>query len=73
MPLTTEWQHIRIPIEDLYLFRHWGGQPANRGGKGDKLNVHAITSASFCFGKFLYRDTYDRPHGLEIQDAVLEE
>ncbi|MBR6058973.1 MAG: cellulase family glycosylhydrolase [Victivallales bacterium] len=73
VPLTTEWQRIRIPIEKLYLFRHWGGQPENRGGEGDKLNVRDITGCSFCFGKFLYRDTYDRPHALEIQEAVLEE
>ena len=72
-PLTTEWQHIRIPVDDLYLFRHWGGQPPNRGGEGDKLNVHAIKGASFCFGKFLYGDTSDRPHGMEIQDVVVEE
>ena len=73
VPLTTEWQHIRIPIEKLYLFRHWGGQPENRGGEGDKLNVHAITESSFCFGRFLYGENSDRPHGLEIQDVVVEE
>jgi hypothetical protein len=73
VPLTTEWQHIRIPIEDLYLFRHWGGQPENRGGEGDKLNIRAIMRSSFCFGKFLYGENSDRPHGLEIQDVVVEE
>ncbi|MBR4415184.1 MAG: cellulase family glycosylhydrolase [Victivallales bacterium] len=73
VPLTTEWQHIRIPVDDLYLFRHWGGQPENRGGEGDKLNVHAIKGSSFCFGKFLYGENSDRPHGLEIQDVVVEE
>ena len=72
VPLTTEWQHIRIPIEDLYLFRHWGGQPENRGGEGDKLNIRAIMRSSFCFGKFLYGENSDRPHGLEIQDVVVE-
>ncbi|MCE5237835.1 cellulase family glycosylhydrolase [bacterium] len=71
VPLTTQWQEIRIPISSLEYLKHWGGKPADRGGPGDHLRPEHVQSVSFCFGAWLYGDKRALPHGVEIQEVAL--
>lgn len=72
LPLTTSWEDIRFPLDKLYLFKHWGKMPPNRGGEDDQVNLDQIIRLSFCIGKFLYGDNAGKPHGLEIQEIKVE-
>lgn len=67
LPITTDWQEIAVPIKDLKFFKHWHPQcPPERGRDGDCLKIENLNVITTCFGKFLYHDTYDQPHGYII-------
>jgi hypothetical protein len=71
VPLSTDWQAIRIPIEKLRYFSHWKSGPAARGIEGDRLHPENLQSVSLCFGAWLYGEDRAKPHGFEIQDVRL--
>ncbi|MFQ6130722.1 MAG: cellulase family glycosylhydrolase [Armatimonadota bacterium] len=70
--LTTEWQDIRIPLSELGHFAHWQGTPEGRGGEGDYCHVEDLATLTVTFGAWLYPDTADEPHSLEIEYIRLE-
>lgn len=72
LPLTTQWQDIEIPIKDIPLFKHWKSAAPGRGGEGDCLKPQDIMTVSFCFGKFIYGDKYNMPHGFSVQNIRLK-
>ncbi len=68
IPLTTEWQDIRIPLDRLTFFRHWK-MIGNPGLPADLKNTIRF---QFCYGRWLYPETADRQHSLEISAIHLE-
>jgi hypothetical protein len=71
LPLTTQWQEIRVPLEGLKYFKQWGPSANNRGGPGDRFHPENVQAVSFCFGAWLYGDQRALPHGVEIQEVSL--
>jgi len=71
LPLSRQWQAIRLPLADLRFFAHWGPAARGRGGPTDRLSPANVERVSVCFGAWLYPDSYNEPHGIEIQDISL--
>lgn len=72
VPLSTEWQDIRVPIEKLRCYKHWGTVPDGRGKEGDRLQPGNISGVSVCFGAWLYPQHVQEPHTIEIESISLE-
>lgn len=66
VPLTTEWQTIRIPLGKLTLFSQWGKGYAERAGP--HLRLSRLEAINICFGKWLFGATADKPHAVEIAE-----
>ena len=71
VPLTTQWQEIRLPIDSIAYFKQWGLNIKNRGGPGDRFHPENAQAVNFCFGAWLYGDQRAKPHGVEIQEVSL--
>ncbi|MEI6499648.1 MAG: hypothetical protein WCP21_01335, partial [Armatimonadota bacterium] len=71
VPLTTQWQEIRLPLESLAYFKQWGTKVEDRGGADDRFHPENVQSINFCFGAWLYGDQRAMPHGVEIQEVSL--
>ena len=71
VPLTAEWQDVRLPLSELSLFKHWGA-PEGRGFEGDTPHPEHLRSMHFTFGAWLFPETTDTPHAVEIEGARLE-
>jgi len=69
--LDTQWREIRIPFDKLRFFAHWKPACASRGKKGDRLRPAKVARISVCFGAFLYPETREQPHAIEIQEISL--
>ena len=65
LPLTTEWRTIRVPVKDLRPY--WG---TRRDGP-TKPDPAQAQSFRFGYGRWLYRDTLDQPHGFELSSVKL--
>jgi hypothetical protein len=72
VPLTTEWQDVRVPLDSLRYFSHWAGTPQSRGGESDKLHPGELVAVSVCFGAWLYPDHVAEPHTIEIESIAVE-
>jgi len=85
VPLSTDWQDIRIPLTKLRLgevavmprdfpriFPYWEKPPAARGGDGNRLNTQELAGLQISLGKRLFGNEGDGPHGVEIESIVLE-
>ena len=72
VPLSTEWQDVRVPLKSLRYFSHWAGLPENRGGENDKLHTSDLVGVSICFGAWLYPDHIAEPHTIEIEYIAVE-
>jgi hypothetical protein len=72
VPLTTEWQDIRIPLDSLRYFHHWGETPGNRGSESDRIHPAELTGVSVCFGAWLYPDHFAEPHQIEVRSIAVE-
>ena len=66
LSIGPEWREIRLPIEKLRYFSHWGLPPIQ---KGERLDARKITSLRFMYGQFLAGDTVDKPHGFEVSSV----
>jgi hypothetical protein len=71
VPLTAEWQALKIPLDKLKYFAHWGIGPAGRGGPEDRLKPGNILAVNICFGAWLFPQTALEPHAIEIQEVSL--
>ena len=70
VPLTTEWQTIRIPVSSLRLFTQWGKEYAALAGP--HLRLSRLETVSICFGKWLFREAANEPHAIEIAEIGIE-
>ena len=66
LPLTTEWRTIRVPVADLRPYWH-----TKRDGT-TKPAPHTAQGVSLGYGRWLYGDTLDKPHGFELSSVKLE-
>ena len=66
LAIGPEWREIRLPIEKLRYFSHWGLPPIP---KGERLDARKITSLRFMYGQFLAGDTTDMVHGFEVSSV----
>ena len=66
LPLAPEWRTVRVPVEEFRPYWH------TRRGDGTKPDMSQVRSVSLGFGRWLYHDTLDRPHGFEISSIKVE-
>ena len=71
VPLTAEWQTIRIPVGSLRLFTQWGKEYAALAGPHPRLS--RLEAVSVCFGKWLFREAANEPHAIEIAEIGVAE
>ena len=64
IPLTPEWQDVRIPLTELHYFKHWGNLPPLE--PGDRPDARHLTNFHFCFGHFTCAASCDKAQGFEI-------
>ena len=69
--LKPTWEEIRIPLATLRYFSHWGGLP--KVGDNDRPDIRRVQSVNFCFGRWLFPETADQPHDIEISSLRVEE
>ena len=72
LPLTTQWQDVRVPLASFRHFPHWADNPPGRGGLGDKLQLRDLAGINVCFGTWLYPDHTAEPHTIEIESIEIE-
>jgi hypothetical protein len=72
VPLSTQWQEVRVPLSSLRYFSHWAGVPEGRGGANDRLHPENIAAVSVCFGAWLYPNHVAEPHTIEIESIGVE-
>jgi hypothetical protein len=66
LPLTPEWQTIRVPVNKLRPY--W----QTRHGDGTKPDMSQVQGISTGYGRWLYGDTLDKPHGYELSSIKVE-
>ena len=66
LPLTPEWQTIRVPVAKLRPY--W----QTRRDDGTKPDMSQVQGISTGYGRWLYGDTLDKPHGYEISSIKTE-
>ena len=66
LPLTPEWQTIRVPVAKLRPY--W----QTRHGDGTKPDMSQVQGFSTGYGRWLYGDTLDKPHGYELSSIKVE-
>ena len=71
VPLTPEWQTVRIPVSSLRLFTQWGKEYAALAGP--HLRLSRLETVSICFGKWLFREAANEPHAIEIAEIGVAE
>ncbi len=69
VPLTTEWQTIRIPLSSLKLFTQWGKEATAQAGP--HLRLSRLETLNLCFGKWLFPKAAGEPHAIEIAEIGL--
>ncbi|HQK95404.1 MAG TPA: hypothetical protein PLD23_18045, partial [Armatimonadota bacterium] len=67
VPVTEDWQDVRIPLGDLKLL--WGYEPR---GPGDRVRLESLERVQCCFGAWLFPDTPDGSHWVEVEEIALE-
>ena len=70
VPLETEWRDIRVPLSDLYYFKHWGNLSPFE--PGDAPDARLLQTMGICYGKWLCQKTLDHEHGFEISSIRIE-
>ena len=66
LPLTTEWRTLRVPVKDLRPY--WN---TKRDGTTKPAPQTAL-GVALGYGRWLYQDSLDKPHGFEISSVKLE-
>jgi hypothetical protein len=54
------------------IFPYWEKPPIVRGGDGDRLNTQELAGLQVSIGKRLFKNEADGPHGIEIENILLE-
>jgi hypothetical protein len=71
LPLTREWNTLRLKAADLRFFSHWE-HPDGRGGPEDRIRPERIAGINLCFGAWLYGENHGSPHAIEVGEITLE-
>lgn len=71
VPLTADWQAVKIPLAQLRYFKHWNPPDNGRGGPGDRLRPENIVDVNVCFGAWEFPRTFAQPQAIELQDVSL--
>ena len=66
LELTPEWRTIRVPVKDFRPY--W----TTRRGDGTEPDMGQAQVISLGYGRWLYGDTLDKPHGYEISSIKVE-
>ncbi len=66
VPLTQEWQTVRVPVESLQP--RWG----TRRGDGTKPDISQVQRISIGYGRWLCEKALDKPHGFEFSSIKVE-
>jgi len=72
VPLTTQWQNVRVPLASLRHWAHWGGSPAGRGGPRDRVHPEELTGVNVCFGAWLYPNHAAEVHTIDVEAIAVE-
>jgi len=67
VPVVEGWQDVRVPLGDLRLL--WGYEPRE---PGDRVRLESLERVQCCFGAWLFPDTPDGSHWVEIEEIALE-
>jgi len=51
---------------------YWEKPPTGRGGDGNGLNTQELAGPQISLGKRLFKDKAEGPHGIEIENILLE-
>lgn len=70
VPLTGEWQTLRIPTTKLRLFTQWDKTMASKADS--HLRLSRLSAVSVCFGKWLFPQAASEPHAFEIAALGIE-
>lgn len=70
VPLTAEWQTVRIPLAKLRLFTQWHKDMASYAGP--HLRLSRLDKLNICFGKWLYPAAAGEPHAFEISGIWID-
>jgi hypothetical protein len=66
LPVTEQWRTFRIPVDEMKPF--W----ETRRGDGTEADMSRVQAVSVGYGKWLYKDSIDKPHGFEISSIKVE-
>ena len=66
LELTPEWRTIRVPVKDFRPY--W----TTRRGDGTEPDMGQVQVISLGYGRWLYSDTLDKPHGYEMSSIKVE-
>ncbi len=66
LPVTDQWRTFRIPVDEMKPF--W----ETRRGDGTEADMSRVQAVSVGYGKWLYKDSIDKPHGFEISSIKVE-
>ena len=73
LPLGPDWRSARLPLTSFRFYRHWEGNPPERGGPGDHVRPAEIGAVTVCFGAWLYPGHAAEPHTIEIESIAIED
>ena len=69
--LTPDWRNIRIPMDSLRYFRHWGNLPPI--APGTRPDIRRVQNVNFCFGRWLFPSAAHLPHAVEVSSLRVED
>ena len=64
--VTTQWAEVTVPLSEFFLL--WN---AEKRGDDDRAHPENLDRLSLCFGSWLFPETKDDPHWLEIESVEL--
>lgn len=64
VPLTSDWQEIRIPVAKLEFFRQWSKSGEVR--PDGRLDVRKLERVTLTHGLWICKETAKEPHGFEV-------
>ncbi len=69
VPLTRDWQELRIPFSELHYFSHYPKMPPLQ--KGEMPDARQITGLRLMYGNWISDGTGDKAHGFEVSSLRL--
>ncbi|MHC4365501.1 MAG: hypothetical protein ACYSTJ_08550 [Planctomycetota bacterium] len=61
-----------MTVREPAKFSYWEKPPMGRGGDGDRLNTQELAGLQISLGKRLFKNEAGGPHGIEIENILLE-